>query len=94
MVREAVEGAMALLGNANNKAIFERQRMILAAIHPDLTSYASHQVADPASITLFGPDTRERIRSSVDFSNELNNLTRTFNSGTGKPLNERNMINL
>ena len=86
-VKDAAEKALQLLGNANAKAILERQKMILSAIHPELSSYATVDQDDPASSTLFGASMRDRIKANVDFNNELNKLTKSFRTNQREELN-------
>ena len=77
-VLEAVNAAVALLGNSNSQAIFERRKMLLSALHPMLSGYANHDSPQLESSALFGDGLMETIRKSIDLNSELNAFTRSL----------------
>ena len=77
-VLAAVNAAVALLGNANSQAIFERRKMLLTALHPMLSGYANHNSAQVDSSALFGDGLMETIRKSIDLNSELNAFSRSL----------------
>ncbi|CAG7825490.1 unnamed protein product [Allacma fusca] len=62
------------------KAILERRKLILGAIHPNLAGFASRENTDADSAHLFGDDHRVKIRESIELNKELNQFARSVPS--------------
>jgi len=78
-VLEAVNTALALIGNANSQACFERRRLILRKVNPDLGTYANKGGLSSASTELFGEGLRKNIKESMDLNKEVSGFARHSN---------------
>ncbi|CAG7729583.1 unnamed protein product, partial [Allacma fusca] len=77
-VLHATNAAIALLGNANSQAIFERRKLYLNAIHKDLPGYASRDTSDVNSSELFGHELRLKIKEAIDLNKEFNQFANSI----------------
>lgn len=75
-VLEAVNTSLALIGNANAQACFERRRLILRKVNPELGTYATKGGLSPNSTDLFGEGLRKNIKESLDLNKEVAGFAR------------------
>lgn len=75
-VKECVQASLALLGNANAAANFERQKSILGSIQKDLAGYASKEGG--SSKDLFGAETIGRIRQAIELKKEFDEFAKAM----------------
>jgi len=75
-VLEAVNTAIAFIGNANAQACYERRRLILRKVNPELGSYATKGGLSLSSTDLFGEGLRKTIKESMDLNKEVAGFAR------------------
>ena len=70
-VLDALNHTLALIGDANISATYERRKLVLAAIQPELAEYASKEPGDPNSNNLFGQELRSKIKEAIELNKDL-----------------------
>lgn len=83
-VLAATTAAIDLVGNANGLAIYERRRMLLKAINPELSAYATH--TGGVTHELFGQELRDNIKQAIDLNFEVDQFNKMT---TGTLLNDK-----
>jgi len=77
---EAVNSAIAFVGNSNAQACYERRRLILRKINPELGSYATKSEITSTTTDLFGDGLRKTIKESIDLNKEVSGFARLTGS--------------
>ena len=70
-VLDALNHTLALIGDANALATYERRKTVLAAIQPELAEYATNEPGEPNATNLFGQELRSKIKETIELNKDL-----------------------
>jgi hypothetical protein len=73
---EAVNTSLAFVGNANAQACYERRRLILRKVNPELVTYATKGGLSTSSTDLFGEGLRKAIKETMKLNKEVAGFAR------------------